>query len=296
MLVPLMLGAVSAYGGAPSDEALASAIEAELFVFDDATWWPIGLEVHRGVVTLRGEVDTLLAPEQVPPRVLAVDGVRAVVDLLEVVPPARSDEALRDEIGLRLQAHPVTADEALAVAVHDGRVQLAGHVDSARESIVASRVVRGTPGVRALDHQVGWSVDGPRDDADIVRISGTIGSQPEGALAERLARVAGVRKVTADVVVDPTIRADHLRDAAPDVPDAEIAAAVQDAWVEDPRLRAWQPELVVDDGVVMLGGLVESFEARRAAEEDARNTYGVRQVIDRLRVTGEEPTYGRAGR
>jgi osmotically-inducible protein OsmY len=92
--------------------------------------------------------------------------------------------------------------------------------------------------------------------------------------------VAGVNKVdTSGLTVDwwASSNKRHVIDY-PVRSDAEIAAAVRDAFRYDPRLRDMQPAVAVNLGTVTLTGHVESARARAAAEEDARNTIGAWQV------------------
>jgi len=94
--------------------------------------------------------------------------------------------------------------------------------------------------------------------------------------------VAGVDSVDDDgVLVDWAARDEQRR--VLDVPyrtDCQVALAVRDAFSYDPRLKAAEPEVVVDGCVATLSGNVHGAFARRAAESDAKNTLGVCEVHD----------------
>jgi hypothetical protein len=68
------------------DYEILGAVRAELWVDDEAGRRPIGVEVHRGVVTLTGTVVDLEAKRSAVRQATAVPGVRAVRDRLEVRP------------------------------------------------------------------------------------------------------------------------------------------------------------------------------------------------------------------
>ena len=67
--------------------------------------------------------------------------------------------------------------------------------------------------------------------------------------------------------------------------DPEIRGLVVDQLREDPFTRREAIHVTVSDGVVTLTGAVTSSLARRAADDDAWATPGVRDVENHLRVT-----------
>jgi osmotically-inducible protein OsmY len=75
--------------------------------------------------------------------------------------------------------------------------------------------------------------------------------------------------------------------------DAEIRQAVEDAMLYDPRVLSFNPIIAVDNGVVTLTGTVDNLKAKRAAEQDAKNTTGVSWVRNHLKVrTQSQPPDG----
>jgi osmotically-inducible protein OsmY len=66
--------------------------------------------------------------------------------------------------------------------------------------------------------------------------------------------------------------------------DEEIRKAVEDAFLYDPRVKSFNPEVTVKGGVVSLSGTVDNLKAKHAAERDARNTVGVWRVKNYLTV------------
>ena len=69
--------------------------------------------------------------------------------------------------------------------------------------------------------------------------------------------------------------------------DENIKEAVKDAFVYDPRLYSFNVEVDVQDGAVTLSGVVKNIQAKRAAQQDARNVFGVRRVINNIKVRPE---------
>lgn len=78
-------------------------------------------------------------------------------------------------------------------------------------------------------------------------------------------------------------------------PDERVRP-VSDRWITtkifskiaaDPQLNPLNLDIDTSDGVVTLSGLVKSPENRAEAEKLARDTYGVRDVINELRVRQE---------
>lgn len=66
--------------------------------------------------------------------------------------------------------------------------------------------------------------------------------------------------------------------------DRELEKALAQAYALDPRVTHRRPLVTVEDGVLTLSGTVADREARRAAEEVARQIEGVSEVRNRLKI------------
>ncbi len=66
--------------------------------------------------------------------------------------------------------------------------------------------------------------------------------------------------------------------------DGEIRNAIRDAFSRDLRVKPFQIDVDVSNGSVVLTGTVDNLRAVRAAQEDAVNTFGVREVKNHLSV------------
>lgn len=301
------------------DGEITEAVEIRL-ADDPATHYgPVEVEVEVGVVTLTGEVDSLLGKERAGRLAASVRGVRSVIQRIQVAPDhTPKDAQLAKELRKALMVDAATWPYGIEVAVEDGVAILTGTVDSWQARALAARVAKGVYGVVGLDNriEVDYDTERPDDrirteveralrwdalvDASLVQVtvedakvflSGTLGSLAEKNRAIRDAWVAGVERVNASALaVEPWARDERIRESSRVVKtDARIEEAVEDALRIDPRVPAGQVAVEVDMGVARLHGVVDGLAARRAACRDARNTLGVVRVIDRLKVRPEDP-------
>jgi osmotically-inducible protein OsmY len=119
----------------------------------------------------------------------------------------------------------------------------------------------------------------------VVTLTGSVGSPAQHDRAALLAWTAGVKSVHAEgLKIEPWTKASGQRQQTVAVKgDPQIKQAVRDAFVYDPRVYAFKPHVEVDNGVVTLSGVVNNLKARRAAEQDAKNTWGVWRVKNLLK-------------
>jgi len=66
--------------------------------------------------------------------------------------------------------------------------------------------------------------------------------------------------------------------------DQDIKRAVETAFVYDPRISSFDPEINVNEGIVTLKGVVGNLQAKKAAGEDAKNVVGVWRVKNHIKV------------
>lgn len=74
--------------------------------------------------------------------------------------------------------------------------------------------------------------------------------------------------------------------------DAGITTSVKTKLAADDTVKAYEVNVTTENGVVTLSGDVDSQMAKDEALRIARDTDGVRDVIDQLRVGEAEPTTG----
>lgn len=78
--------------------------------------------------------------------------------------------------------------------------------------------------------------------------------------------------------------------------DVGITTNIKAKFAADDIVNAYQVDVTTSDGVVTLSGDVETSVARDQAIQIARETEGVRNVVDRLRVSQAAATTGFLGR
>ncbi|MEJ2638043.1 MAG: BON domain-containing protein [Desulfosarcinaceae bacterium] len=297
-----------------TDDTISDAVEDELQLDDAVRSNLIDITVSEGIVTLTGSVDNLLAKERAGRIAEEVKGVRAVVNTIRVLPPIlRSDKAIQKDVSDALLMDPATDNYEVSVAVKDNVVTLAGSVDSWQEKQLCKTVAMGVKGVKGIDNNIEFHYSAGRPDSEIqkeieqalrwdvlvddalvhvtvndgiVELSGTVGSLAEKRRAISNAYLTGVNDVDAKRLEvhywarDPNLRGEKYRGLS----DTDIRAALKDALLYDPRVKSFKVTAEVANGVATLRGNVDNLEAKHAATQTARNTVGVVQVINRLKV------------
>ena len=74
------------------------------------------------------------------------------------------------------------------------------------------------------------------------------------------------------------------------VDDSWITTKIESKLTSDPQVSAWNVDVDTLDGVVTLRGKVKTDVAKQEAEELARETKGVKQVINEIIVEPETTT------
>ena len=297
-----------------TDQAISDVVEDQLrqdhAFFTDL----IDISTEDGIVNLSGRTGNLLAKERAARIAEKVKGVRAVVNIIEVVPPEqRSDAEIKVDLAEALVEDPATEAVEVQFMVEDNVVTLTGEVDSWQERILAAKVAKGVKGVKEVRNQIDVLYKVDRSDEDIrqdivqalrwdvlvdhamidvkvengmVFLSGTVGSVAEKGRATADAYVANVQGVDSEKLeVELWARDETLRGAKyKNVTDSAIRDAIAEALRKDPRVAVFNVTPEVDAGMVTLRGTVDNLKAKRAAAETARHTVGVVDVDNRLKV------------
>jgi osmotically-inducible protein OsmY len=292
------------------NDAVENAIIQDMAVpYDD-----IDIKTMNGIVTLSGDVNHLLAKNRAVRIAQTVKGVRAVIDKIRVTPSRPlSDAEIEKNIEAALQFNDANETYEVNIVVKNGEVRLSGTVDSGQEKMAVEKEAMGVRGVRQLDNQIKVKIKKDRSDpaimADVeaalrwdvfvdhraidvrvkdgeVILSGTVGSAAEKNEAMLNAWVAGVKSVDiSNLDVSWLARKEQLRRQAYVYnSDVDIRRAVKDALLLDPYVSSFNVVPHVRAGLVTLRGEVENAKAKRAAAQDARNTVGVLDVRNRIKV------------
>lgn len=296
-----------------TDNNITNAVQSELMYNASVPSHLIDVDTNEGIVTLTGSVNDILAKDRAEKIAQTVKGVRAVVNRIDVDAPERSDLALEQDVETELLNDPATESYEISIDADDGKLTLNGTVESWQEKQLAAFVSKGVRGVTAVENNIEVVYEAERPDFEIeedieqalkndiridaalvdvevdngdVNLSGTVGSASEKELATAQAWVMGADMVNSDDLdVEKWARDEDLRmDKYVDKSDEEIKEAVKDAFLYDPRVLFFNPQVSVDNGIVTLTGRVDNLKAKRAAANDARNVVGVFAVDNYLRV------------
>jgi osmotically-inducible protein OsmY len=272
---------------------------------------------NQGIVRIKGIANNLLAVMHAEDIASAVTGVRGVVNLLEVKQKLVSDEKIAERIKNRLKQKYAPTIENLRVKVAGGKVQISGVAHSWQEANLAGKVTAGIYGVTSLDNNISFVSKNNRVDEKIaaeiekfllmnaridgdlievavkdgeVKLSGTVGSAWEKNYAQKIAWVSGVENVkSANLNVEKWARDEAFREEKySSISMDKTRQAILDAFLYDPRVSSFNISVEVENGIANLSGEVENLEAKRAAEETAKNIVGIWQVKNQIDVTTSE--------
>jgi hyperosmotically inducible protein len=114
-------------------------------IFDD-----VRASVDEGVVTLTGKVTMPYKRDDIEQRIARVDGVRQVVNRIDVLPVSIFDDELRHQIARKIYSNPsfwhyaAMANPPIHIVVDRGRVTLTGVVMSEVEKMLARSIATGS--------------------------------------------------------------------------------------------------------------------------------------------------------
>ncbi|HSD91105.1 MAG TPA: BON domain-containing protein [Kofleriaceae bacterium] len=140
-------------GAQRSDTDIAAAIRQVLIWDAFIPEEKIQTTVTNGLVTLRGDVETVAQRQHVARVIGNLIGVRGIDNLLLVKRPDVSASALRLAIRSALERHADHDAEKIDLDVEEGCVTISGAVHSSAEREVILGAARGTRGVdKVIDH------------------------------------------------------------------------------------------------------------------------------------------------
>lgn len=296
-----------------TDTGVTSAVKSDLQFAKDVSENSLHVKTSQGIVTLSGMTSNLRAKDRAAQIAECIRGVRGVIDEITVNPMSRPDEAIRRDILLALLQYPATETYRIDVSVRDGTANLSGKVGTWAESKLAAKIAEGVKGLKAVNNDLVIAYTNPHTDSEInseiaarikwdawlagdsikadvhegkVTLTGKVGSLLEKSRAFDDAWVRGTENVNdSKLQVDPAVAKLTDRKELSNVKTADqLKRAVLAAFKYDPRLKGSSPDVVVEDGIVVLTGKVTHLRAREIAEQDARNTVGVLTVDNQLMI------------
>lgn len=237
---------------------ITTKVQAQYFVKPGVGPWNIDVTTSKdGTVTLTGSVDSEAERDKAVQIARNTDGVTNVDDQLRIADAATGTAG-----------STASSDSSLGDAWITAKIQSKYFVD---------------PDVKGRDINVDTN-------GGIVTLRGDVGSYSERRQAASMARQTdGVKEVRDELRVSSANGAASTSGArrAAQVDDAWIQTKLQSKFFADAELRGQSIRVESRNGVVTLSGSVTSSDARDAAEQIARDTEGVKRVVDRMSAPAE---------
>jgi len=238
----------------PPDAWLTTKTKIAVLTTSGVHGTSIHVDTLDGRVTLYGNVNSPKDKEAAGKAAASVDGVKAVRNLLQVVPAQKqkavdaADSAIEDNVKAALKGDSLLERSAIKVqSVNNGTVLLAGKAESLTAELRAIETAEGVGGVRAVHSEI-QSPDA-KADAETWR-----------KLSEKSDSTSGR------------------------MGDAYITAAAKMRLLTDSVTPATDINVDTRDGVVTLFGYVPSQASKAEAEAEALKVSGVKRVDNQLQV------------
>ena len=149
-----------------SDSWLTSKTKIALFADERVKGTQVNVQTHKGVVMLRGKVDSPEAKSAAGDIAQGINGVKSVKNELQVVPSStrkatdRDDKEIMREVKTHLAKDPELKQAKVSVRVDAGVVTLTGEVPSVQMSARASEAARSVTGVRSVQNDLTFARQG----------------------------------------------------------------------------------------------------------------------------------------
>jgi len=192
-----------------SDSWLTAKTKIALLADSRVPGSSVNVETQKGMVYLRGKVDTPAAKAAAEEVARGIEGVQAVRNELQVVPESAKkmveakDDDITKQVKAKLNADPKL--KSLDVRSDNGVVTLQGKLPSITDSARASQMAREVPGVRAVRNDTTY--EAPRASMDADR---TVARKDDSMTKDRRAEMT--RDRSADMQSSPGAQA-HVRAA-----------------------------------------------------------------------------------
>src|SRR6185295_10450514 len=198
---------------------------------------------------------------------------------------AAADAATTAAVKTKLLGDTKVAGLNINVDTKDNVVTLTGKVQSDAERTEAVRLARTTTGVKDVINKL--TVDPTYDKSDMAKSAAKTtgdaietGAKKTGDAIETGAKKTGeAAKKAGEATKDAAVKSEDK------TADVATTAAVKTKLLGDTKVGGLKIDVDTKDNVVTLTGTVNSAEEKAEAIRLAKNTTGVKRVIDKLTVT-----------
>ncbi len=189
----------------------------------------------------------------------------AIAALLTVA-CAQSDPGITTAVKSKMAADDTVKSYRIDVDTKDRVVTLSGAVDTPQARERALELARGTEGVR-----------------DVVdRLTVTPGATPTTGVDDPIQDKT--REAAREGQEKAREGTDRAKDAMPEMDDATITGKVKTKFLGDTNVPGLKIDVDTKAGVVTLTGTVQTAAEKQRAVELAKETDGVKSVVDRIKV------------
>jgi len=178
---------------------------------------------------------------------------------------AQSDAGITTAVKSKFAADDTVKAYQINVDTTDRVVTLTGTVDSSVAKANAIQIASRTDGVKNVVDRLDVTPPAAATTGDVVTTDG----------------------VGADVKAAATDVKDAAVKAGTAVGDAAITTEVKSKFIADSKVSAFKIDVDTKDGVVTLSGMVPSKAEADHAEHVARDSAGVKSVVNHLRIGGK---------
>ena len=190
-----------------------------------------------------------------------------VVSSVLAIACAQTDAGITTAVKSKLAADDTVKAYQINVDTADHVVTLRGTVDTSIAKAQAVQIASRTDGVRDVVDQIQVSQPPAATTGDVVTTTDNIGNDVKDA-----AHRAGT-----DVK-------DAAKSAGEAIGDAAITTEVKSKFLADTKVSGLKIDVDTKDGVVSLSGMVPTKAESDRAEQMARDSAGVKSVVNHLRI------------
>ena len=161
IMIALLFTAAQGRAADTPDAWLTAKAKVALMTTEGIRTTHLNVDTVKGVVTLHGQVPAADQKTKAEDVVKKLDGVKAVKNLLQVVPSAkrkavkRSDDAIKKDLDAAWKSHKGLDDSGIKVqSVNDGVVLLAGTTKSHTAYVESVEIADAVRGVKRVSTEV----------------------------------------------------------------------------------------------------------------------------------------------